>query len=115
MTKRKELDVRSVEPKDRFEVIMDAYDGLGAGDVLDLTVDHDPRCMYHTLKATRDDGFTFDYLESGPETWRVHVGKPRTKAGDADGPLDRALEMTFPASDPIALGRSDPSERMGDR
>jgi uncharacterized protein (DUF2249 family) len=70
------LDVRPVEPKDRFERIMAAYEALGPGQVLQLTVDHDPKCMYYTLKATRGDhAFTFDYLEQGPETWRVQVTK----------------------------------------
>lgn len=69
-----ELDVRSVEPKHRFERIMGAYESLGADETLELTVDHDPKCMYYTLKATRgDEAFRFDYLESGPMTWRVHV------------------------------------------
>jgi uncharacterized protein (DUF2249 family) len=68
------LDVRPVEPKDRFEAIMGAYDALAPGGALELTVDHDPKCMYYTLHATReDDGFTFRYLEEGPEVWRVEV------------------------------------------
>ncbi len=71
-----DLDVRPVEPKDRFETIMAAYDGLDAGQTLELTVDHDPKCMYYTLMATHGDGtFRFEYLEDGPETWRVHVTK----------------------------------------
>lgn len=70
------LDVRPVEPKDRFERIMAAYERLATDQVLELTVDHDPKCMYYTLKATRGDAaFTFDYLERGPETWRVRVRK----------------------------------------
>ncbi len=70
------LDVRSVQPKDRFELIMSAYDELQGGQSLELTVDHDPKCMYYTLKATRGDAaFSFEYLEGGPETWRVRVGK----------------------------------------
>lgn len=70
------LDVRPVEPKDRFERIMAAYEALAAEETLELTVDHDPKCMYYTLRATRgDDAFTFVYLEQGPETWRVHVRK----------------------------------------
>jgi uncharacterized protein (DUF2249 family) len=74
------LDVRPVEPKERYDRIMGAYESLAAGDVLELTVDHDPQCMYYTLKATRgDDAFTFEYLENGPETWRVLVVK-RTNA-----------------------------------
>jgi uncharacterized protein (DUF2249 family) len=67
------LDVRSVEPKDRFATIMGAYDALSPGDTLELTVDHDPRCMYYTLRATRTEAFRFDYLEAGPEVWRVEV------------------------------------------
>ncbi|HEU5050063.1 MAG TPA: DUF2249 domain-containing protein [Gemmatimonadales bacterium] len=70
------LDVRSVEPRDRFDRIMGAYEALGAEQTLELTVDHDPKCMYYTLRATRgDDAFDFDYLENGPETWRVQVRK----------------------------------------
>lgn len=69
-----ELDVRPVEPKDRFERIMGAYDALPLNAVLDLTVDHDPKCMYYTLRATHgEETFSFDYLEEGPEVWRVHV------------------------------------------
>jgi len=68
------LDVREVEPRDRFETIMSAYDALEAGESLDMTVDHDPKCMYYTLRATRGEGsFDFEYLEAGPEIWRVHV------------------------------------------
>ena len=73
---RMTLDVRPVEPKDRYEQIMSAYEALSIGEALELTVDHDPKCMYYTLKATRgDDSFTFDYLENGPDTWRVLVVK----------------------------------------
>lgn len=76
MSETRHLDVRPVEPKDRFERIMGAYEGLADGQAMELTVDHDPKCMYYTLRATRgDEAFTFDYLEAGPETWRVVVRK----------------------------------------
>lgn len=68
------LDIRPVEPKDRFERIMAAYDALPVNSTLDLTVDHDPKCMYYTLRATHgEDAFRFEYLDAGPEVWRVHV------------------------------------------
>lgn len=71
---RNRLDVRPVEPKDRFEAIMGAYEALPSGGTLELVVDHDPKCMYYTLRATRGEGaFTFEYLEDGPEVWRVEV------------------------------------------
>lgn len=68
------LDVRPVEPKHRFETIMGGYESLDVGEVLELTVDHDPACMYYTLRATRgEEAFDFEYLERGPEVWRVRV------------------------------------------
>jgi uncharacterized protein (DUF2249 family) len=68
------LDVRPVEPKDRFETIMFAYEALPPGSTLELTVDHDPECMYYTLQATRgEEAFAFEYRENGPEVWRVEV------------------------------------------
>jgi len=69
-----DLDVRPVEPKDRYEMIMSTYEALRTGESMHLTVDHDPICMYYTLRATRgDESFTFEYVEGGPETWRVIV------------------------------------------
>ena len=71
-----ELDIRSVEPKHRLETIMGAYQSLPAGGTLDLTVDHDPKCMYYTLAALHgEETFAFEYLEDGPEVWRIEVRK----------------------------------------
>lgn len=68
------LDVRAIAPKHRFEAIMGTYRQLVPGEQLALTVDHDPECMYYTLLAEEGaDAFTFQYLERGPEVWRVVV------------------------------------------
>lgn len=68
------LDVRPVEPKHRFDTIMEAYGALPVGETLTLTVDHDPTCMYYTIRALHGpESFAFDYLERGPEVWRVQV------------------------------------------
>ncbi len=72
------LDVRAVPPKERFPLIMGAYEALAPGEALELTVDHDPECMYFTLLGTRGaDAFSFTYGERGPEVWRVTVTKLR--------------------------------------
>ena len=74
ITNANELDVRPVEPKHRFDTIMGAYEQLPVGETVLLTVDHDPTCMYYTLKALHwTESFSFRYLENGPETWRVAV------------------------------------------
>ena len=78
-----DVDVRPVPPKDRYDMIMGAYEALAVGESMQLTVDHDPQCMYYTLRATRGDaGFTFDYLEQGPETWRVIVTRAQPDPED---------------------------------
>lgn len=70
------LDVRSVAPRNRFEMIMGRYDDLDRGETLLLVVDHDPKCMYYTLKADySDEAFAFDYLEEGPDVWQVEITK----------------------------------------
>jgi uncharacterized protein (DUF2249 family) len=69
-----QLDVVPIAPKDRFPAIMAAWEALPPAGVLELNVDHDPSCMYYTLRATQgEDAFAFDYLERGPDVWRVRV------------------------------------------
>ena len=70
------LDIRDVEPRDRLETILGAYRGLASGARLELTLDHDPSCMYYTLEATEPEGsFAFEVVENGPEVWRARVTK----------------------------------------
>ncbi|MHB1250237.1 MAG: DUF2249 domain-containing protein [Polaromonas sp.] len=42
--------------------------------------DHDPKPLYYQFDAEHPGEFTWDYLESGPETWRVRIGKIATAA-----------------------------------
>jgi uncharacterized protein (DUF2249 family) len=70
------LDVRSVEPKDRLETILGAYKALAQGVTLNITLDHDPSCMYYMLEGTEPAGsFEFAIVESGPDVWRAEVRK----------------------------------------
>ena len=70
------VDVRGVAPKDRLGMILGAWEALAPGTGLELWVDHDPRCMYYTLRALHgEEAFTFDYLLEGPEDWQVRVVK----------------------------------------
>ncbi|MCZ7682955.1 MAG: DUF2249 domain-containing protein [Sandaracinaceae bacterium] len=70
------LDVRPIEPKDRIETVLGAYAGIGPGETLRLVMDHEPECIRHLLTATQPVGsFGFEYLERGPEVWKVDVVK----------------------------------------
>jgi uncharacterized protein (DUF2249 family) len=68
------VDVRGTAPMHRFDQIMSAYEELGSGHTMQLFVDHDPKCMYYTLRATRgESSFGFEYVQDGPDVWEVLV------------------------------------------
>lgn len=76
MTSDRQLDVRTEVPARRHELIFESYHGLGSGEGFVLVNDHDPKPLYYQLAAEHADDFTWDYLEEGPQTWRVRIGRP---------------------------------------
>ncbi len=71
----KELDVRQVPPREKHPMIFSTFDALAKGESFTLVNDHDPFPLRHQFEATRNGQFTWSYLESGPEVWRVSIGK----------------------------------------
>jgi uncharacterized protein (DUF2249 family) len=84
MPERPLLDVRSHAPAQRHELIFATYNSLRPGEGYVLVNDHDPKPLYYQFAAEHDGEFTWEYLEQGPEVWRVEIGKP--SAGDAAAP-----------------------------
>lgn len=76
------LDVRTEAPARRHEHIFETWDGLLPGTGFVLVNDHDPKPLYYQFAAEHSGAFTWDYLESGPEVWRVRIG--RTDGGGSD-------------------------------
>jgi uncharacterized protein (DUF2249 family) len=71
-----QLDVRTEPPARRHELIFDTYAQLSGGAGFILVNDHDPKPLYYQLAADQPDQFSWDYLEEGPEVWRVRIGRP---------------------------------------
>ena len=69
------LDVRSIIPRERHPLIFGTFDALAPGESLELVNDHDPKPLYYQFKAESQAGFSWEYLEEGPEVWRVAIGK----------------------------------------
>jgi uncharacterized protein (DUF2249 family) len=69
------LDVRSEPPARRHALIFETFEHLGPGDGFELRNDHDPKPLYYQFAAERAGAFTWDYLEQGPEVWRVRIGR----------------------------------------
>ena len=78
------LDVRDLAPARRHETIFSAYRDLAPGTGFVLVNDHDPKPLRYQFEAEHAGQFTWQYLESGPEVWRVRIGRPGAAArGDA--------------------------------
>ena len=69
------LDVRTLAPKDRHSLIFKTYEGLQPGQFFELVNDHDPKPLYYQFQFEQTGKFTWDYLEQGPDVWRVRIGR----------------------------------------
>ncbi|MBW7919829.1 MAG: DUF2249 domain-containing protein [Anaerolineales bacterium] len=70
------LDVRPIPPPQKHPMIFDAFESLAAGQSFILINDHDPKPLYYQFASERAGEFTWEYLEQGPEVWRVQIGRP---------------------------------------
>lgn len=71
----KQIDVRTVMPRERHPLIFSTIDGLEPGESFELINDHDPKPLYYQLQAERTGQLEWEYLEKGPEVWRVKIGR----------------------------------------
>ncbi len=83
VTNATQLDVRSLPPAQRHAEIFETFDALVPGTAFELVNDHDPKPLYYQLAAEHPGEFTWDYLEQGPEVWRVRIGRAGAEAASA--------------------------------
>lgn len=69
------LNVTLLEPKQKHPTIFVRFDELAEGEVLTIHNDHDPKPLYYQLLGERGNIFTWEYLEQGPEWWKVKISK----------------------------------------
>jgi len=69
------LDVTVIEPRFKHPTIFQKFDSVLPGNSFIIHNDHDPKPLYYQFLAERGQIFTWEYLESGPELWRVAIGK----------------------------------------
>ncbi|RYY45904.1 MAG: iron-sulfur cluster repair di-iron protein [Chitinophagaceae bacterium] len=79
------LNVTLLEPRQKHPTIFVRFDELAEGETLTIHNDHDPKPLYYQLLGERGNIFTWEYLEQGPECWKVNISKKRS--GDSDETL----------------------------
>lgn len=69
------VDVREIAPRNRHPLIFQTFRDLPADHAMELVNDHDPRPLFYQFQAELPGKFGWDYLEEGPDTWRVRITK----------------------------------------
>ncbi|WP_256009688.1 iron-sulfur cluster repair di-iron protein [Desertivirga xinjiangensis] len=69
------LDVTKIEPRFKHPRIFEEFDALKPDKAFIIHNDHDPKPLYYQLLGERGNVFTWEYLENGPATWEVKIGK----------------------------------------
>lgn len=69
------VDVRIYVPKDKRPAIINTFEKLASGETMELINDHDPRPLYDHFMAEFPNKFEWNYLEQGPEIWRIGITK----------------------------------------
>jgi regulator of cell morphogenesis and NO signaling len=76
------LNVTLLEPRQKHPTIFVRFDELAEGETLTIHNDHDPKPLYYQLLGERGNIFVWEYLEQGPEWWKVNITKRITGEND---------------------------------
>jgi uncharacterized protein (DUF2249 family) len=74
------LDLRPMHPFERHDKIFEVWNGLKAGQTLEITNDHDPKPLRYQFQAEYPNIFEWEYKQQGPKDWVVQI----KKTGDLD-------------------------------
>lgn len=74
------VDVRTIPPRERHALIFSTFSQLRPGEAMQLVNDHDPKPLYYQFETQLFGQFGWEYLEAGPDVWRVEIArKPAAK------------------------------------
>lgn len=78
------LDVRDIPHGRRHPRIFGVYARLAPGESFILINNHDPKPLRREFQSAYPDQFGWDYVEAGPNRWRVRIGRLPVEAGGRD-------------------------------
>jgi len=70
-----ELDLRSIMPFERHELIFQKWDSLKPGETLQIINDHDPKPLRYQFEAEYKNQYEWEYVQKGPKDWIVKIKK----------------------------------------
>jgi len=68
-----ELDLRSIIPFERHELIFQKWNALKPGETLQIINDHDPKPLRYQFEAEYKNQFEWEYVQKGPKDWIVKI------------------------------------------
>jgi regulator of cell morphogenesis and NO signaling len=81
------LNVTLIEPRLKHPTIFKHFDALKEGEAFQILNDHDPKPLYYQLLGERGNIFTWNYLEKGPQWWKVQIKKNDMESGETVGEI----------------------------
>jgi uncharacterized protein (DUF2249 family) len=69
------IDVRQIARGGRHPRVFARYASLAPGQAFILVNSHDPKPLRREFEAIHSGAFSWDYLQAGPEEWRVRIGR----------------------------------------
>ncbi|GAA1553196.1 hypothetical protein GCM10009789_03390 [Kribbella sancticallisti] len=69
------IDVRQIARGGRHPRVFARYARLAPGEAFILVNSHDPQPLRREFEAIHSGAFSWDYLQTGPEEWRVRIGR----------------------------------------
>jgi uncharacterized protein (DUF2249 family) len=74
------IDVRRIARGGRHPRVFARYARLAPGEAFILVNSHDPKPLRREFEAIHAGAFSWDYLQAGPEEWRVRIGRAAVDA-----------------------------------
>ena len=110
------LDVTQLEPRIKHPTVFKYFDALSAGEAFVIENDHDPKPLYYELLAERGNIFTWEYLEQGPEWFKVKIAKNRDEKTPQNGsiPEKDLKKAAYLKEKGVTFGCSDSGTKFPD-
>ena len=94
----REFDLCLLPRSERHPLVFEAFDRLAVGESFIIFNDHDPQPLRMQIEKMREGEMGWEYIERGPDTFRVRLTRVAPPAGNA-GPVSSGT-----AESPVTIG-----------